>query len=62
MIFDLIEIGDLSTARTLLRQSEPMNQLLESNESRYLKIEGFLSRTEFDSSLVNYSSNFVIFY
>ncbi|KXN74126.1 MGC81475 protein-like protein [Conidiobolus coronatus NRRL 28638] len=51
MIFDLLEIGDLSTARTLLRQSEPMNQLLESNESRYLKIEGFLSRTEFDSSL-----------
>ncbi|KAJ3118665.1 Serine/threonine-protein kinase smu1 [Nowakowskiella sp. JEL0407] len=57
IIFELLELKELSAARLLLRQSEPMNLLKDLFPERYLHLEHFISRTYFDEKEVYAAGN-----
>ncbi|KAJ1992989.1 Serine/threonine-protein kinase smu1 [Coemansia spiralis] len=48
IIIELAEAQDIAPARALLRQTEPMEIMRQSQPERYLSIEQLLSRTSFD--------------
>ncbi|KAL7753896.1 hypothetical protein RI367_000828 [Sorochytrium milnesiophthora] len=50
IIIELIEARELSAARTMLRQTEPMDALRDQFPDRYLRLESLLSRTYFEPS------------
>ena len=43
-----IELGEVETARSLLRQSEPLSLLRSENEDKYIELEKACSRTVVD--------------
>ena len=47
IILELIEAKELPVARMLLRQSDPMFKVRESDPDRFLKLERAMSRTAF---------------
>ncbi|PVV05411.1 hypothetical protein BB560_000064 [Smittium megazygosporum] len=51
IIIELIELRELGPARSLLRQTETMFLLRKLDESRYLKLENAVSRSNFDPDM-----------
>ncbi|KAJ2080852.1 Serine/threonine-protein kinase smu1 [Coemansia sp. RSA 988] len=52
IIIELAEAQDITPARALLRQTEPMELLRSNYPDRYLNLERLLSRTSFDSAQI----------
>ncbi|KAJ2800591.1 hypothetical protein H4R20_004002 [Coemansia guatemalensis] len=52
IIIELAETQDITPARALLRQTEPMEILRTNDPDRYLNLERLLSRTSFDAAQI----------
>ncbi|RKP18848.1 WD40 repeat-like protein, partial [Rozella allomycis CSF55] len=50
VFYELMEIGEVGTARSVLRQTDPMIVLREIDPDRYLKLEYMLAKHTFDPS------------
>lgn len=48
VVLELIELREVETARSLLRQSEPLSLLRSENEDKYIELEKACSRTVVD--------------
>lgn len=48
IVLELIELREVETARSLLRQSEPLNLLRAENEDKYIELEKACGRTVVD--------------
>lgn len=46
-------MGEMSVARTFIRQTDPLNYLKERHLDRYLHLEHLLTLTHFDASEVS---------
>lgn len=57
IILELIEQKDIDAARLLLRQTDPMDVLRNTDSERYLVLEGLMNRFVFDEAAAYPNSN-----